>query len=448
MHDYDELIRRAYQFVQDQRLGEALKTFREASQLNPSEPEPLVQLALIFEHFGDLEGAAGLFEKAASLDASSAFAVLKLGLLRYFAGDMERAVTYLDRGVRLIETGSSVVRKELADGAHDEFEPENGRRVLTQLRELEETAALARDLLSEIGASSVGTPPLRQVAHGDPPRYRIGILTALWQRPALSQIVLSRYQSIRSNLPSIDVRLYAVGSEGSASRHIAEENGFAYVEHANEPLGAKWNAGLQAMRNDNVDAVVIVGSDDLLDETYFLRQADLLNEGCRLSGLQDMYVFDLRTLRFAYWPGYDERSGRKGEPIGLGRCVHRSLLDALEWKLWDDRQNNMLDHSMYVRLLPHLQDGSLTALLSCRQENMLALDVKHDSNMWSMDQIVSSMNHVEFGEPVKFLQSFLSPTEIRALLSLSDEAERIGSVMNDVEAATWDAGLGRLAGVS
>lgn len=443
MYDYDVLIRRAHQHLEDQHLGEALKAFREASQLKPGEAEPLVQLGLLFEHFGDLDGAVKPLEKAVALDGKSAFAVLKLGLLSYFGGEMEKAAAYLGQGVGLIEAGASDVRTQLS-----EFAREDSRRILTELRKLEETAALARDLLAELGSpSGTATPVRRTTAEGRSP-WRIGVLTALWKRPSLSRIVLAKYNAIRESLSNADLRLYAVGSEGEASRQIGEENGFTYVEYANEPLGAKWNFGLRAMRGDELDAVVIVGSDDLLNETYFLRQVELLNEGCRFSGLQDLYLLDLRTLRFAYWPGYDDRSGRRGEPIGVGRCVHRTLLDEVDWKLWDDHSNKMLDHSMFVRLRRRIVDGSNTALLNCRRENMMALDVKYDSNMWSMDQIVSAMVNVEYGEPVKLLQEFLAPSEIRALLSLSEEAQRISAVMTDAAAAHPPAGLRRLAAVS
>lgn len=78
----------------------------------------------------------------------------------------------------------------------------------------------------------------------------------------------------------------------------------------------------------------------------------------------------------------------------------------------------------------------------------MALDVKYDNNMWSLDQIVSAIGNVEYGEPVKLLQEFLAPSEIRALLSLSEEAQRISAVMMGAPVAHPPAGVRRLAGVS
>lgn len=449
MPDYDALIEQAYQYVRDERLGESMNAFRRAAQVRPNEAEPIIQLALLFEHFGDVAGAIELLERAVEIDDSSALAVMKLGLLYYFSGDEIAAEGHLSRAVTLIESGSAEVRRLLEESEHDVHD-----RILADLRELQYTADLAKDLLSEIKVGGDGAQQQEDLASSQPlirlessrsesapdnhtptPALRIGLLTALWRRPELSRFVLQYYNTIRKAHGDIDLRLYAVGSEGQASRQVAESSGFSYVEVPNKPLGAKWNAGLSAMRGDDPDAVVIVGSDDILDTRYFDRLVELLEEGCHFAGLQDMYVLDLATLRCAYWPGYGPASGRAREPIGLGRFVHREILDAVNWRLWDENAPNMLDRSMYARLAPLLGSGSQSKLFNCRRDNMLAIDIKSDANMWSMDQLLASFSNIEYYAPVKLLRRFLSISEIRSLLTLSGEAHQIAAVMAGMSVA-------------
>ena len=89
---------------------------------------------------------------------------------------------------------------------------------------------------------------------------RVEILTCLWRRHQLADIVLRHYAAVRDALAgTLTLGITAVGSEGAQSRDLAERHGAHYVEHANSPLGAKWNVGLRAVRELQPDAVVITG---------------------------------------------------------------------------------------------------------------------------------------------------------------------------------------------
>ena len=64
----------------------------------------------------------------------------------------------------------------------------------------------------------------------------------------------------------LNLELVAVGSEGDKSKNICEESGFNYFEYENQPMSEKWNFGLQMTKKFNPDAVIIIGSDDLIDK--------------------------------------------------------------------------------------------------------------------------------------------------------------------------------------
>jgi len=213
---------------------------------------------------------------------------------------------------------------------------------------------------------------------------------------------------------NIHLRLFAVGSEGLASERVATSNGFVYEEAPNHPLGAKWNSGLRAMheRFPSLDAVLIVGSDDLIEQEYLVLCRDYLQTASRnytMLGLLDMYYFDLKTLQLVYTAGYteDAQKRRPDRTLGFGRCVKSSIMDAVDWSPWIDHENAELDKGMYesfVRVDPHLlsKDAEHLVEVRARDHGLMPLDVKSETNLWGFQHVTSDprkpVQEVEIGQ--------------------------------------------------
>ena len=227
-------------------------------------------------------------------------------------------------------------------------------------------------------------------------RPRIAVLTCLWRRPELTDVVLAHNARLAAAVTDVvDLTVVAVGSEGRATRDLAARHGAAYVEHGNEPLGAKWNAGLRAVEARRPDAVLVVGSDDLVCEQLVRHYAALIRAGARYVALLDGWFLDLTTRRAAYWPGYGW--SRPREPVGMARCVHRDWLDELGWELWAPELNRGLDASMTRRLAPLMaREPRGVELLRAARHGLVALDVKSGptDNLWSFDAITSRLELV------------------------------------------------------
>ncbi len=250
-----------------------------------------------------------------------------------------------------------------------------------------------------------------------PARVRFGVLTAVWQRHALTDQVLRRYSVIKEQVRDVvELVPLAVGSEGALSREIVEGAGWLYVEHPNKPLGAKWNAGLAALQKVGVDAVLIVGSDDIVNKEIFTLYADQHAAGKKFQALRDMYFLDLRTMRMCFWGGY---SGiRAGDPIGMGRLIHSDYLDAVGWHLWDDALNAGLDKSMNDHLDPLVERRGAPqelAIYGSRDIGVAAVDVKTGENIWSYDSVAEALT-VEPVEAEPFLREHFPDDEVEALL--------------------------------
>ena len=209
-----------------------------------------------------------------------------------------------------------------------------------------------------------------------------GILTTLWKRHAIARIVLEHYAHLDLS-PVHSVRL-AVGSEGDVSRSLAEQAGWEYLEHDNLPLSDKWNAGMAALR-DRVDAVLIVGSDDIMTANAIRLSLSHIDLGADVVGLKDLYYYDTRN-RQAYY-------GERHNP-GAGMIATSDVLDRVNWQPWDLGLNRYLDKSFTNRMQTKAYPCKFKYIQNCREQAADLVDIKTDTNMWSVEQLAEATGRV------------------------------------------------------
>ena len=176
----------------------------------------------------------------------------------------------------------------------------------------------------------------------------------------------------------------AAGSEGNASRELAVAAGFRYVERPNFPLSDKWNAAVTEL--GDADAVVILGSDDWISHPTLTTYARLVADGVEYIGLRDQFFLDARTRECLKFAGY--KGKRRTEPVGVGRCLSRSLLARLGGSPWDSGLRKGLDGNMTKRLRaltspPRSHVVSMKAMGS----GVCALDIKTETNIWGLREL-------------------------------------------------------------
>lgn len=211
---------------------------------------------------------------------------------------------------------------------------------------------------------------------------KIVIVCSMWKRPILTNYIFNYYNKMKSALlPSINLILTAVGSEGKTSKEIAERNGFDYLEYPNMPLNRKFNAGVKYAKYHDPDILFLLSSDDIISADYFRA---IKPETETVIGLLDIYFFDLENKNLGYWPGYPD--SRKGEPIGPGRCFSRKVLEKCEWQPWPQEKEikGGLDGRCRDRLksLGVKLEGRYMDEMGC-----FAMDVKTDINIWAWNRI-------------------------------------------------------------
>ncbi len=173
------------------------------------------------------------------------------------------------------------------------------------------------------------------------------IVTAVWQRHELTDIVLSYYGKLAVRSKG-KIQLLAVGSEGDKSRMMCERNGWKYIERSNTPVSHKWSSVIQEARNFDFDFLIAIGSDDLLSLSLIKFYDKVYSRDSNyLLGLRDLYLFMMSSGKSYQFNGYENL-----KTIGAGRCMSRNVLERVEWKPWSDYAiNRGLDSRLSSHLL-------------------------------------------------------------------------------------------------
>jgi len=206
-------------------------------------------------------------------------------------------------------------------------------------------------------------------------KQRILIVTALWQRPEISGVVLAYYAELAKR-DNMNLQLLCVGSDESA-RDLAATHGWNYCHFENKPLTQKMNALYQAAQSFDFDLMVLVGSDDLLGaEILSFYDKNVTRHTPDLVGLSDIYFYSIAEERTLYFPGYGTPSPKT---IGAGRCFSRHILERLNFRPWKgermDRGMDSISSANMKRI------GIKEVAYTMKQAGGLCVDIKGDVNL-------------------------------------------------------------------
>jgi hypothetical protein len=183
---------------------------------------------------------------------------------------------------------------------------------------------------------------------------------------------------------------------------LCNEYGINYCTYRNEPLGSKWNRVLHEVRHTDCSHVIILGSDDIASSHAIKYQLD--NVQYDMSGHADLWFYGLDKHHagfqvFGYWIS-------NTQPIlGVGRMISREVIEANDWKLWDDELTSGLDRSCLDRVRSKTKN-TYSYMLS--DIGGFIMDVKFN-NVSSMSPAMRTMS---IEDPNITLPEFLSDDEL------------------------------------
>lgn len=209
---------------------------------------------------------------------------------------------------------------------------------------------------------------------------RLGLATALWQRPRLAGIVL-RYWA-RLAVPGVElVRVAAACASDPDPVDVGDLGGWEVIASPNDgDLSRRFNDAVAACRG--CDAVMIIGSDDLACAGYVEACCEAVRAGARVVTPQQLYLYDLASSRLVYV---------RARIVGAGRVLARTLLDDVAWRPYEDGYPNAIEAAMSRRLKPGDAAPSWHPLSDLRDAGRWLVDVKGMRSMTPFKRIVGTL---------------------------------------------------------
>lgn len=178
---------------------------------------------------------------------------------------------------------------------------------------------------------------------------KIVCVTCAYKREELLNYVINHLSSLGELL-----KIIVVGSNNTEKEIVEKYELCEYHNYENLPLSNKWNKGVLEARKHNPDAILIMGSDDIVSKEYLNYGKYLLSKNYDFIGCRSWFTLlkDGDTVIDNALVGY--RNNRRGnEPIGAGRIISKKILDKLDWNLYKFHTpiNKSLDFNSYKKVL-------------------------------------------------------------------------------------------------
>jgi hypothetical protein len=182
-----------------------------------------------------------------------------------------------------------------------------------------------------------------------------------------------------NRMPFIDkVFIYSTPED---ERFLQDQDIFAMAKYRNNPLSYKWNMAIRTLEQIDFDAVILLGSDDYIDEA-FLQYVERTIPDFDMIGFKDIYFQHDGSLY--YWKGYT--NNRQGEPCGAGKVYSRKFLECINWNLFDVARDRGLDKISWQRVK---QANAKVHVTSLKQNGLLLVDIKDGEGMTPFNKFKS-----------------------------------------------------------
>jgi ribosomal protein S13 len=127
-----------------------------------------------------------------------------------------------------------------------------------------------------------------------------------------------------------------VSDEGDAC--ICSQYGVWHIVQQNYPVTSKFNTAMKYMQSIGVDAVMIIGSDDVISTNFYRKTLEQVEKGVDLIGVQNAYFFCGQGLDRGKLVKLEGRN-----ILGIGKTVSKRILDLADWTLWRNDKNWGMD---------------------------------------------------------------------------------------------------------
>lgn len=158
------------------------------------------------------------------------------------------------------------------------------------------------------------------------------------------RMVLETLRFLKKQTVPVDLFLI---SDNINDENIAKQIKCDFLRHRDRPVGRKWQAGVDYVRERfHPDAVMVCASDVWLTSNWCEASMNYIEEGYDMVGKRlyhNCRVLPERKIDFITRQGY--------HIVGSGRLYSKSILDKIDWKLFPKNRSSGLDGSCEEKLL-------------------------------------------------------------------------------------------------
>jgi hypothetical protein len=143
-----------------------------------------------------------------------------------------------------------------------------------------------------------------------------------------------------------------------------------------DALGEKLNKAVLSAQGLNFDYLMILGSDDLMRPQIWGYIRTAIEEGLSAFGFNQAVLYDRIEHRAKLW--------RYGPvTFGAGRCIRRDVIEACDWRMWDDEKENGIDNNQEAILMGNAN----TYIHIIPTHAPVICDIKDGDNLNSFDSV-------------------------------------------------------------
>jgi len=189
---------------------------------------------------------------------------------------------------------------------------------------------------------------------------KLGIITPNYKRPEILKLWCASIKRIRDD---IGVEIPAVVVSEEVDKETCQSYDINHITQQNLFVSEKFNRGVEFMR-DKVDYVMIMGSDDIASSQTIRRVLEKCKKEYDLIGVNSIYFYGVDG---AHKGKLCLHSGER--ILGVGKTIHRRVLDEINWHPWGQEKNWGLDALVTMSIRPHVKTTSIlsdTIIVDCK----------------------------------------------------------------------------------
>lgn len=177
-----------------------------------------------------------------------------------------------------------------------------------------------------------------------------GIIVTNFGRLPVLKIFCAGIRRLREET-GLTIPCVCVGEPDGAN--LCAEYGITHITYPNKPLTGKFNRACLELKG-KVDALMVMGSDNVLATRSFVAINSAIEKGHDLVGLNDVYFYamdDIHTGNLYYFG--------TTTVLGVGRTVSAKVLDCVGWQPWNIERDRAIDVIMLDAVRPYVKNSLL-----------------------------------------------------------------------------------------